>query len=191
MKRVLQVVILIAALFSTSFVATAAEISAETFKPTPEPGLGYMGYTAYPVSAAVGNLSGLLGMETTGDQVNSVKFCKSLSDPDCSKSDYFQYSAYYPMCVSSVDLDCIEEITATSSAGQKLQVTTVKAFSSVVRNQYQGKPTIGLPSGASPTLFTVSDAPHSLGTQYMAAVTSYGYIDTRVSPSTVMENGSL
>lgn len=191
MKRVLQAVILIAALLSTSFVATAAEISAETFKPTPEPGLGYMGYTAYPVSAAIGNLSGLLGMETTGDQVNSVKFCKSLSDPDCSKSDYFQYSAYYPMCVSTVDLDCIEEITATSAAGQKLQVTTVKAFSSVVRNQYQGKPTIGLPSGASPTLFTVSDAPHSLGTQYMAAVTSYGYIDTRVSPSTVMENGSL
>jgi|Wag4MinimDraft_6_1082665.scaffolds.fasta_scaffold03631_2 hypothetical protein len=191
MKRVWPVAILIAALLSTSFVATAAENSAETFKPAPEPGLGYLGYTAYPFSAAVGNLSGLLGMETTGDKVDSVRFCKSLSDPDCAKSDYLQYSAYYPMCVSSLDLDCIEEITATSAAGQKLEVTTMKAFSAVERNQYQGNPTVGLPSGSSPTLFTVADAPHSLGTQYMAAVTSYGYIDTRVSPSTVIENGSL
>ncbi|MFM2145092.1 MAG: hypothetical protein RI899_880 [Actinomycetota bacterium] len=191
MKRFWQVGILIAALLSTSFVASATENSAETFKAAPEPGLGYMGYTAYPVSAAVSNLSGLLGMETTGDRVNSVRFCTSLSDPDCSKSDYFQYSAYYPMCASTTDLDCIEEITATSSAGQKLQVTTVKEFSSVKRNQYEGKPAVGLPSGSSPTLFTVADAPHSLGTQYMAAVTSYGYIDTRVFPTTVMENGSL
>ena len=191
MKRVWPVAILIAALLSTSFVATAAENSAETFKAAPEPGLGYLGYTAYPFSAAVGNLSGLLGMETTGDKVDSVRFCKSLSDPDCAKSDYLQYSAFYPMCVSSLDLDCIEEITATSAAGQKLPVTTMKAFSAIERNQYQGKPTVGLPSGSSPTLFTVADAPHSLGTQYMAAVTSYGYIDTRVSPSTVIENGSL
>jgi len=191
MKKILSIAVLILGLLAGSLTATAAETSAEAFKPSPEPGLGYMGYTAYPVSAAVNNLSGLLGMESTGDRVNSVKFCKSLSDPECTTADYFQYSAYYPMCTATVVVDCIEEISAASASGQQFPVTATKAFSPVDRNQYQGKPDVGLPSGASPTLFTLADAPHSLGTQYMVAVTSYGYIDTKVSPSTVMENGSL
>lgn len=191
MKKIWIVGALVLSLLTVSFSALAAEKTDESFKPAPEPALGYMGYTAYPMSAAVGNLSGLLGMETTNDTVNAVRFCKSMSDPDCAKSDYFQYSAFYPICDSASALDCIEEITVVNQAGKNLSVSAVKPFSAVERNQYRGDPTIGLPSGAAPVLFTVADGPHGRGTQYMAAVTSYGYIDTRVAPTTVMENGAL
>jgi hypothetical protein len=178
-------------LLSSLFSASAVDKTDEMFRPTSEPGLGYMGYTAFPAGAAVSNLSGLIGMETTGESVNALSFCEDVLDPKCSKSDFFQYAAFYPLCENSSDLDCIEAITATDGDGKELSVTNLTQFSDVKANQYKGSPSIGLPSGSSPTLFTVQDATHSFGNQYMAAVTSYGYIDKTRSEKAVMENGAL
>jgi len=178
-------------MLSSLLSASAADKTDEMFRPTSEPGLGYMGYTAFPAGAAVSNLSGLIGMETAGEKVIALSFCESILDPKCSKSDFFQYSAFYPLCERSEDLDCVEVITATDQNGKELPVTSVAKFSDVKANQYKGEPSIGLPSGTSPILFTVQDATHSLGNQYMAAVTSYGYIDKTLSEKTVIENGAL
>ena len=191
MRRSFFVALIAAALAGSTLVAQASEVTDEMFKATPEPGLGYIGYTAYPWSAAVGSVSGLLGMETSGEKVNSVNFCTSLSDPLCAKSDYIQYSAYYPLCKTASDLDCIEAITATKADGKELVVSNVTQFSDVTGNQYTGDPSIGLPSGSSPVLFSIADAAHNSGNQYMASVTSYGHIDKTVSPKTVIESGAL
>jgi hypothetical protein len=107
------------------------------------------------------------------------------------KSDYIQFSAYYPMCKAASDLDCIEAITATNIDGKEFAVTNIVPFSDVVGKQYVGDPTVGLPAGASPTLFTVADAKHGFGTQYMAAVTGYGHIDKSERPQAIVQNGSL
>ncbi len=191
MKRSFIVAIVLAIFASSTVVAQATDATDEMFKASAEPGLGYIGYTAYPWSSAIANLSGLLGMETTQGKVNSAAFCTSLSDPTCVKSDYIQFSAYYPMCKADSDLDCIEAITATSAEGKEYAVTNVMPFSDVVGKQYTGDPTIGLPSGASPTLFTVSDAKHGFGTQYMAAVSAFGHIDKSLRPQAIIQNGSL
>ncbi len=183
--------LVIALLLGSHLSANAADGTDEMFRAAPEPGAGYMGYTAFPSGAAVGNLSGLIGMETTGEKVNSLSFCESLTDSKCAKSDFFQYSAFFPVCLSGADLDCIEAITAKTRDGRELKVSDISQFSQVKANQYKGDPSVGLPSGASPVLFTVTDAPHSLGTQYMAAVSSYGNIDKKVSDKTVTENGAL
>jgi hypothetical protein len=191
MRRSFLVALVSAALAGSTLMAQAADSTDEMFRSAPEPGLGYIGYTAYPWSAAVGSTSGLLGMETSDEKVNSVGFCTSLSDPTCAKSDFIQFSAYYPICKAASDLDCIEAITATNLDGKELTVSNVTQFSDEVGKQYTGDAIVGLPSGASPTLFTVTEAKHSLGTQYMAAVTSYGHIDKSIRPQTVIENGSL
>ena len=171
--------------------ASAADKTDEMFRAQPEPGGGYLGYTAFPAGAAVGNLSAIIGMETIGDKVEAVSLCESMADPKCAKSDFFQYSAFFPLCVTAEDLDCVEAITATTEEGRNLTVSGVTQFSDVKANQYKGDPSIGLPSGSSPILFTIAGAPHSLGTQYMAAVSSYGNIDKILSPNTVVENGAL
>jgi hypothetical protein len=191
MFKKIFVALLVSVLAGSALVGNAADTPDETFTSAPEPGLGYMGYTAYPVGAAVTGQSGLLGMKTLGGKAEEVSFCSSIDDTKCANFDFFQYQSIYPLCKTDSELDCIEAITASNADGKNLEVSNLSKFSEVSRNQYTGSASLFLPSGGVPTLFTVADAPHAKGTTYMVSVSSYGRWDKSSGQKTVVENAAL
>jgi hypothetical protein len=191
LKKLSSVVVLLALIFGLSMPAQANQLSDEMFTIGSEPGLGYLGYTAYPTGAAVSMNSGLIGMKTSNLKVSAISWCKSIDDLACSDKDFFQYISMFPLCNSNIDLDCIEGVVATNKDGKELSVQNVSAFSNLLVNEYTGSPSINLPSGGVPTLFQVPEAPHSGGNTYMAIAGSYGNWDKALGGKTIVENGSL
>ena len=182
----------LAALASGIFLpAQANQISDEMFSLASEPGMGYLGYTAYPDGASIEMNSGLIGMKTSNLKVESISWCKSISDPTCSDKDYFQFVSILPLCQAASQVDCLEGVFANSKDGKDLTVNNVKPFSNLVRNEFTGSPAINLPSGGVPTLFDIPDAPHSAGTTYMAVVGAYGSWDKAAGGTSAAENGSI
>ena len=133
----------LAALASGIFLpAQANQISDEMFSLASEPGMGYLGYTAYPDGASIEMNSGLIGMKTSNLKVESISWCKSISDPNCSDKDYFQFVSILPLCEDASQVDCLEGVFANSKDGKDLTVNNVKPFSNLVRNEFTGSPAI-------------------------------------------------
>jgi hypothetical protein len=130
-------------------------------------------------------------MKTSNLKVESISWCKSISDPTCSDKDYFQFVSILPLCQAASQVDCLEGVFANSKDGKDLTVNNVKPFSNLVRNEFTGSPAINLPSGGVPTLFDIPDAPHAAGTTYMAVVGAYGSWDKAAGSTSAAENGSI
>lgn len=191
MKKLISILVIISAVAGFSIPAQADQLSDEMFSLTSEPGMGYLGYTAYPDGAAVDMNSGLIGMKTSNLKPESISWCKSVSDSACTDKDYFQYVSILPLCQEAKELDCLEGVFATSKDGKELTVNNVRSFSNLTKHEYLGLASSGLPSGSFPTLFDIPEAPHSGGTTYMAVVGSYGSWDKAVSSYVLPENGSI
>jgi len=174
-----------------SLPAGAAQISDEMFSVENVPGLGYLGYTAYPDGAAIDGNSGLIGMKTSNLKVEAISRCKSIEDSNCSDKDFFQYTSIFPLCKADSDVDCLEAVFATTKDGKELTVNNIVPFSSLTNHEYVGSPPDNLPSGGVPTLFDVPDAPHSAGITYMAVVGSHGHLDRLSSDKNVAERTTL
>jgi hypothetical protein len=190
-KKLTAVGALLALVGGLSIPAQANQLSDEMFSLSSEPGMGYLGYTAYPDGASVDNNSGLIGMKTSNLKVESISWCSSINDPACADKDYFQFVSILPYCQEANQVDCLEGVFATSKDGKELMVNNVKPFSTLVKREFTGSPSINLPSGSVPTLFDIPDAPHSAGTTYMAVVGAYGSWDKAAGGTSAAENGSI
>ena len=171
--------------------AQAETLSDEMFSATNEPGLGYLGYTAYPEGASIDMNSGLIGMKTSNLNVEEISWCSSINDSICSDKDFFQFVSILPFCQEATEVDCLEGLLATSQDGKNLAVSNVRAFSTLVNYEFTGSTAINLPSGSVPTLFEIPEAPHSAGTTYMAVVGAYGSWDKAAGGTSAAENGSI
>jgi len=171
--------------------AGAAQISDEMYTVGSEPGLGYLGYSAYPNGAAIDSNSGLIGMKTSNLKVDAITWCKSVDDTSCADKDFFQYVSILPLCKTASEGDCLEGVFATTKDGADLAVNNVVSFTTSVRHEFIGSSTLNLPSGDVPTLFDVPGAPHSGGNTYMAVVGSYGTWNKAASLKASAENGSI
>ena len=174
-------------------ISSAADpVTDEMFRPSNEPGLGYMGYTAFPQGSSVLNRSGLIGMKTTSDdKVSTISFCTSLSDSKCESSDYFQYESVFPVCTNTTQVDCVEALTAEDATGKALSVTNKGPFTEEKNHIYSGSQSVLLPSGGITSLFDIPDAPHTAGTLYLPLVTSYGHWDKALGPLANIENTAI
>jgi hypothetical protein len=190
-KKLLVLISFFAIVGGLSFSAQAEQISDEMFSVEAVPGLGYLGYTAYPDGAAIDGNSGLIGMKTSNLKVESISRCNSIEDSNCSDKDFFQYTSIFPLCKADSDVDCLEAVFATTKDGKELAVTNIVPFSSLTNHEYVGSPSNYMPSGGVPTLFDVPDAPHSAGKTYMAVVGSSGHLDILSSDKNVAERTTL
>lgn len=167
-------------------------VTDEMFRPSNEPGLGYMGYSAFPQGSSVINRSGLIGMRTTSDnKVSTISFCTSLSDTKCESSDYFQYESVFPICTSGAQVDCVEALSAEDATGKPLSVINKGLFTEEKNHIYSGSQLIHLPSGGITSLFDISDAPHAAGTLYLPLVTSYGHWNKALGDLANIENTAI
>ena len=99
-------------------------------------------------------------------KVLSVKVCRSFAESECPRDEYQKYGAPLGMC-NADSLDCIEEVGATSSSGEKLSVNFVKEFPGKTGWDFVGNATYNLPTSGSSFLVDVPKAPHANGTLYL------------------------
>lgn len=167
------------------------EISAEAFQPKGEPGLGYLGYTAYPFNSVAGSHPGLIGMKTENNRVLSVNRCNSMKDAKCLDSDFFQFRSTLNFCASNEESDCIVDVFAEKENGIALKINRIADFFTESTHHYAGEPSIALPPGKSPPIIEIPEAPHPGGALYLPLVTSYGRIDRDRDAVVTVENGEI
>ena len=164
---------------------------AEVFQPSAEPGLGYLGYTAYPFYSVAGSHSGLIGMKTENKKVLSVSRCNSISDSKCSDADFFQFRSTLNFCETESESNCIVEVFAQNENDVNLKVNRTEDFFTEKTHHYVGDVSIGLPPGKSPPLVEIPEAPHAGGNLYLPLVTSYGQFDKATDKFATAENAEI
>ena len=174
-KKLLAITLALSiALPATSFA------SGEAVGIPPMPGKGYFGIDANPAFLNKFTTPALSGREVDSNRViQSVKNCKSLSDPACAKANFFKADTLFPLCESTSDMNCIESLLATDSNGKALEVITGEKFPNVRPKDYQGDPLANLPSGAQAPIVDIPGAPHNGGTKYIIVINPSGVIDKR------------
>jgi len=110
------------------------------------------------------NISVLEGEDATGE-----KFCSSTSSAPCATGNY-RFSAVLGPCTSIVTVDCIESVTGASANGTVATGVFKQQFPLRGVTDYTGSPSEGVPSGGTPSLWTLSGLPHGFGNDYEVAV---------------------
>jgi len=140
----------------------------------------YLGFLADGIGAAPNSGDTyLLGQDADGTTVGTSNvlanhWCKAVSDPECAKVKYFQYSATLGFCSSTVTTDCITSVEAVDASGKALAVNKVKSLSGTKYLPFTGYPEKGIPNGGAAEIVDIPGAPHSGGTQYLIDVHNDG-----------------
>jgi hypothetical protein len=184
MKNRFTVFLTIAIFIISAIIVPSALASGESVSFTYAPGIGYFGINADP--AFLNNFTDpyLSGREVGSDGlVKSVSTCSSLTDPNCSKMNVFKARTMMPLCLSDLDTNCIEKISAINAAGEAIEVKTGEKFPGVRPQDYVGDPARKLPSGGQAPMVTISGAPHAGGNKYVLIFNHDGILDLRKGPN--------
>ncbi|CAB4368284.1 unannotated protein [freshwater metagenome] len=112
------------------------------------------------------NVSVLSGTDATGE-----KICSSTSDAACASGNGYRFSAVLGPCSTTITVDCIESVTGTSATGTVANGVFSKHFPLRGLTDFTGSPSEGVPSGGTPSLWTLDGLTHGgLGTDYEVAV---------------------
>lgn len=99
-------------------------------------------------------------------KVLAVKACTSFAESECPRDEFQKYGAPLGMCIAGSS-DCIEEVAATTTTGEKLAVNFVKDFPGKTGWEFVGDKAANLPTPGSTFLVDVPGAPHSAGSMYL------------------------
>jgi hypothetical protein len=184
MKKSFTAVFSILTLSITAFIAPGAVASGESVTFEYAPGKGYFGINADPAFLNSFTNPFLSGREVGLDGlVKNVVACSSLNDPLCAKMNVFQSRSMMPLCVSEVETNCIESVSAVNAAGESLQVQTGEKFPGPQPQDFVGDPARKLPSGGPAPLITIPGAPHAGGDKYILIFNHNGVLDLRNGPN--------
>lgn len=109
-------------------------------------------------------------------------FCTSADTGACAGQSKFWYYAHLPICDATVTVDCIVSLSATTSSGST-SGTFTKYFPDKSDTSYTGKPSLKLPTGRAPSVWSIPGAPHSAGSDYALVVRLVGGTDSRAGAS--------
>lgn len=149
--------------------STASSVSSEDeqFPSQITSASGFHGIELNEVSGLRDNVSVLTGTTETG-----IKLCTSTTDASCSGN--YSFKAVLGPCDTTTTIDCIESVTATTSAGAAVTGAFKQYFPARGMNDYTGSTTDGVPSGRPPSLWTLNGLPHLEGSDYQVVVTISG-----------------
>jgi len=106
------------------------------------------------------------------------QFCASADTGACVDRPP-DYVAHLPACDATEKVDCIVKVTATSAAGAESSGAFLRYFPDKSATSYTGKPSIGLPTGRAPSVWTIAGAPHGAGTEYAVVARLQGRVGVR------------
>lgn len=178
---------------STVAFAGSDEMSMTSFQFTPENSLGHLGYLAYPRSSGLNVRDPfLLGMTLdAGGKPTTVKLCKSIDDSNCKDQTDFTVASILPECETSEASDCLRDFTAQSPDGKNFEIIKIGSFAEDAPNRFVGDAKLAIPSGVSPTLYRIPEAPHEAGDLYLVIASRSGHWNRSASRMTEFDNTSV
>jgi precorrin-6B methylase 2 len=112
-------------------------------------------------------------MSTTSPSAGEL-LCSSLASAPCVNADNYYYQAMLAPCSASIAIDCIEGITSISPTQVSVPGTYKEMFPKKGANEFDGSVKKGVPMGRTPSLWTLSGAPHAFGSDYVVMVSVGG-----------------
>ena len=110
--------------------------------------------------------------------------CSSFSDVKCSGT-HFSYRAIIPNCDSVIVLDCINSLEISESSGAKQKAEFLGYFPKKNQNAFTGDADAGIPTGASGSLFQVTNSSGAKEVYFVAAMIDGGGMKSSHSRYTV------
>jgi hypothetical protein len=170
---------LVAALIAAIFLANSAVFASADTKPIEQfydqgaPVSKVGGYTGILVEDAgriTGRQSRLIGMyyeQKNGSWVQKESFlCRTYSDPNCSNADNVWYDAVLDVCKSDADTNCIIGVTAIKD-GKEIPGKFVVNFPEKSDLTFKGDPTLKIPDGGLPSMWTFDGITHEGGDKFL------------------------
>lgn len=107
------------------------------------------------------------------------QFCTSADTGACANRGDLGYVAHLPACDATEKVDCIVSVTATNASGAESAGAFSRYFPDKSATSYVGKPSIGLPTGRAPSVWTIAGAPHAAGSDYAVVARLRGGVRSR------------
>ena len=172
-----------ALLVSTAVIGTTSSAGAATTVvedeqwPSPmEATLGLHGIILEDSVQSAGGESSVSVMASTSTTpgVNDQVLCTSLAEAPCATAGNYFYRAVLAPCSATVTIDCIEGVTSISPTQVAVPGTYKEMFPKKGANEFDGSVEKGVPMGRTPSLWTLSGAPHAFGSDYVVMVSVGG-----------------
>jgi hypothetical protein len=135
---------------------------------------------AWPDSPGIGHLGLYIDDDISHTRLMSTvrtqsgQLCTSLNDAACANQSLRTYSIL-PRCETDVQKDCVESLGATTSQGVASEGVFSRYFPEQGLGDFEGNPGMNIPTGAAPSIFTISGARHSAGDEYMVIASVGGF----------------
>jgi hypothetical protein len=125
-------------------------------------------------SAGGENSVSVMATTSTTPGVNDQVLCTSLAEAPCATAGNYFYRAVLAPCSATITIDCIEGITSISPTQVAVPGTYKEMFPKKGANEFDGSVAQGVPMGRTPSLWTLSGAPHAFGSDYVVMVSVGG-----------------
>jgi hypothetical protein len=131
---------------------------------------GYTGVLiedAFELTAGQSNMTGFYFDQKDGNWVQKEAFsCKTYSDPNCSGAQNIWYNAILDVCKSESDTNCVIGVTAIKD-GKEIPGKFSQNYPETNKYAFKGDPTLNIPDGGLPSLWTFDGLTHQGGNQFM------------------------
>ncbi len=158
---------------SSSAGAASTVVEDEQWPSPMEATLGLHGIILEDSVQSAGGESSVSVMSTTSTSAGEL-LCTSLAVTPCASADNYFYRAVLAPCSATVTIDCIEGITSISPTQVAVPGTYKEMFPKKGANEFDGSVEKGVPMGRTPSLWTLSGAPHAFGSDYVVMVSVGG-----------------
>lgn len=146
--------------------ATQATFDGGSFTWPASPGPGHLGLYIDDSVSHTRKVS-VLGNLSTG------ALCTSPSDERCAGASARVY-AIIPPCSANVQIDCIESVGSSSKSGVVDSGVFSRQFPEKGLGDFAGDPNLKVPTGSSPSIWSLPKTPHIGGNDYIVVVSITG-----------------
>ena len=131
---------------------------------------GYTGILVEDAGRITGRQSRLIGMyfeQKNGVWVQKEAFtCRTYADPNCANADNLWYDAVLDVCKTEADSNCIIGVTAIKD-GKEIPGKFVVNFPEKSDFTFKGDPTVKIPDGGLPSMWTFDGITHQGGDKFL------------------------
>lgn len=117
---------------------------------------------------------------------DNTSFCADADSGVCAGKPNLWFYAHLPICDDKEKIDCIVSLGAARTGTTESAGTFKRYFPDKVPTNFPGKPSMKLPTGRSPGVWSIPGAPHAGGTDYALSVRFDGGTENRAGATMQM-----
>ena len=174
MKRFTKLFVALFLVFAvTAPITTGALASTGELGPTwPIPDDGELGQHTFSFTDLYGESSSNLYTKNYKPRQTEKPTCTSVLDPICA--DGYGYEAILPQCTSDSDINCIADFGITDASANFISAKFSRYFPLKALNAFEGSPALGVPTGATGSVYSLPEAEFGASNLYFVRVFTRG-----------------